>query len=546
VKYLFIARQFTQFRNYDSVLTALARRGHRVHLADEKADGFGGEAAVRALAAEHPGITCGWLPERRADGPTDLVRRVRLALDYLRYLDPLYDAAPLRRERGRLRAPRALAALATPPLVGGPRWRALYGRFLHRLDQAMDPPSAIVAYVRAQAPDALLVTPLVELGSQQIDYVRAARRLAVPCGLAVWSWDHLTSKALLREHPERVYVWNDTQRREAVEAHGVPADRIAVTGAQCFDHWFERRPSRSREALCAELGLDPTRPILLYVCSGLIQGSPPEIDFAREWLGWVRASADGAVATANVLIRPHPQQAAGWREADWSAWGPVAVWGANPIDEPTRTDYFDSLWHSAAVVGLNTSAFLEAAIAGRAVLAVLVPRFHDNQDGTAHFRYLRQIGGGVLRVAADADAHRAQLSAALARPAGGDHPHRAFLEAFVRPRGLDVPATPVLVEAIEALPAVAPLGDADAPAAWARALRAGGLRLGAAIVGESLMASPREREAARWHTVQARRQGLRDKQRARARRERAQRWQRRRQAATRLGRQWVARVRRWA
>src|SRR6185436_2472146 len=134
-----------------------------------------------------------------------------------------------------------------------------------------------------------------------------------------------------------------------------------------------------------------------------------------------------------------------------SGYGPVAVWGGNPIDERSRSDYFDSLYHSAAIVGLNTSAFLEGAIVGREVLTILVPRFHDNQRGTAHFTYLLQVGGGMLRFAESETEHLQQLSTALGREATKDHPHRAFLEAFIRPRGIDSPATPVFVEAVEAL-----------------------------------------------------------------------------------------------
>ena len=65
----------------------------------------------------------------------------------------------------------------------------------------------------------MLLTPLIDLGSSQIDYLRAARELGVPTALCVWSWDHLSSKALIRECPERVFVWNETQKREAVELH---------------------------------------------------------------------------------------------------------------------------------------------------------------------------------------------------------------------------------------------------------------------------------------------------------------------------------------
>lgn len=498
MKLLFIARHFTYFRNYDSALRDLAARGHTIHLAVEREETLGGRAAVEALAREQPRISIGFVPERRADTWSGVARRLRLGLDYLRYLEPHYDTAQLRRVRARDRTPRLLIALADPPLLRGPRWRRLVGGFLHALDASVPPPASIVDFLREQRPDALLITPLVDLGSQQVDYVRAAATLGIPTALSVWSWDHLTSKAYLRDYPERVIVWNPIQRDEAIRVHRVPADRVVVTGAQCFDRWFDQRPSRSREAFCAELGLPAAGPLILYVCSGLIKGSPSEPAFVREWLQWLRQSDDPVVRNAAVLVRPHPSQTAGWQDVDLGDLGPVAIKGANPIDTQSRADYFDALYHSTAVVGLNTSAFVEAAIVGRQVLTVLVPRFHDNQDGTPHFSYLREVGGGVLRVAQTPAEHVAQLAMALTMPPAAEHPHRDFLLSFVRPHGLDRPATPEFVAAVEQLEHL-PVAAQAAPW-WGGTVR---VMLGAAaratsrLAGESLVRSPRELDPAR-------------------------------------------------
>jgi hypothetical protein len=495
MRILFVARHFTYFRNYDAALRELASRGHEIHLAVERSETIGGEQAVQALAQECPSITYGIVPDRSDDASANLARRLRLGLDYLRYLDPFYDDAPLRRVRARERTPRALIRLADPPLVGGAWWRRRLAASLHALDLAVPVPPVILDYLRAQRPDVLLITPLVDLGSQQIDFLRAARSLRIPTGLAVWSWDHLSSKAYIRECPEAVVVWNDTQRREAITVHGVPPDRIVVTGAQCFDHWFERHPSRSREEFCAQLGLPADRPIILYVCTGLIKGSPPEPPFVREWLARIRASADPRVAGAGVLVRPHPAQTRPWNGVDLTDVGPVAVWGGNPVDSQSRADYFDSLYHSAAVVGLNTSAFIEAGIVGREVLTILPPQFHDNQAGTVHFRYLMEIGGGLLRVSRDFETHLRQLSAALARPASAEHPHRMFLESFVRPGGLDTPATPAFVAAVEGLvhrPVAAAAVSRLASRSWMRTLVARLGELAASPRAANLVLSPRE------------------------------------------------------
>ena len=497
MRILFVARHFTYFRNYDLALRELARRGHTIHLAVEKREAQGGQQAVEALAREHAGITFGDVPDRPDQEWADLARRLRLGLHYVRYLDAAYDDASLLRLRARDRTPSAVIRLAGLPVVGGRLWRRLVGRLVHDLDRAIPPPATLVDYLREQRPDVVLITPLVDLGSQQIDVLRAARRLGIPTALAVWSWDHLTSKAVLREYPERVLVWNETQRREAIDGHGVPGGRVVVTGAQCFDHWFNRQPSRTRDAFCHQLGLPADRPIVLWVCSALIQGGPLEPSFVRQWLQALRASSDPGVATAAVVIRPHPAQVRHWEGIDVSDLGPVAVWGGNPIDAQSRADYFDSLYHAAAVAGINTSAFIEAGIVGREVLAVLTPEFHDNHEGTLHFRYLLEIGNGLLRVSRDLGAHVLQVSAALARPASSEHPHRAFLEAFVRPAGLDQPATPRFVEAVEGL-ATCTVDRADQrPAPWWARRAVGAVRTWLSRPeNERWRLSPRELEAA--------------------------------------------------
>jgi hypothetical protein len=504
MKILFIARHYTYFRNFDAAIRELAARGHELHLAVEKDETFGGAAAVAALARTCDRITYGPVPERRVDTWSGVARRLRLGLDYLRYLDPFYDFAPGRRVRARSRTPRLLIALADPPLVRGERWRRFVGKLLQAFDASVPPPDTVVEFIRGHAPDAVVITPLVDLGSQQIDYVRAARQLRIPSALAVWSWDHLTSKAYLREYPQRVLVWNETQRGEAVNMHRVPPERVVVTGAQCFDHWFGRSPSRTREELCEQLGLAADRPLVLWVGSGLMKGSPPEPPVVQEWLGWVRQSGDPVIANAAVLLRPHPQHARDWEGIDWRAYGNVAIWGSSPVDERSRADYFDSLYHSDVVVGLNTSAFIEAGIVGREVLSLLVSRFRDSQEGTAHFRYLLQIGGGLLRASREHDEHLAQLGEALRRTrAAGEHPHRAFLEAFVRPYGIDEPATPRFVAAIESLKDCAVTEPAASGSTWLRAVLGVGVRVASQVAGESLIRSPRELEPERLARIAA-------------------------------------------
>ena len=97
------------------------------------------------------------------------------------------------------------------------------------------------------------------------------------------------------------------------------------------------------------------------------------------------------------------------------------------------------------MVGINTSAMVESFIQRRPVLTIGAPEFRDTQEGTLHFRHLLGASGGALQTAATLEEHVAQLRATLEDPDRRRDAIEAFLLAFVRPRGLDLPATPILV-----------------------------------------------------------------------------------------------------
>ena len=350
--------------------------------------------------------------------------------------------------RARARAPRIVVSLAHR--FPSPSARARLSRILRAMERALPRATHLEQYIRAQQPDVVMITPLVELGSPQMEHLVAAKAVGVRTILPIASWDHLSSKALVRNLPDALLVWNPVQQREAVEMHGVPASLVTVTGAQCFDQWFDRAPSKSREAFFSRVGLRADRPYLLYLCSSLFRDTANEAEFVERWVAAVRASTDPRLKDIGILIRPHPQRLQDWKSVDLSGYSNLVFWGAMPLDAESKNDYFDSMYYASSVVGLNTSAFLEAAIVGKPVHTVVEPEISThNQEGTVHFHYLTTVGGGLLRVARDLDDHVGQLAETLAGEGGGDPKAAAFVEGFIRPFGRTVAATPKFVEAVE-------------------------------------------------------------------------------------------------
>jgi hypothetical protein len=177
----------------------------------------------------------------------------------------------------------------------------------------------------------------------------------------------------------------------------------------------------------------------------------------------IRRSSDDTLRNCNIIVRPHPDVKSMGDEGDAELvrWSGIEGKGhlTRPIDDPRvvvlRTHYrraqafYDALHHSAAVVALNTSAAIEAAIVGRPVFTLLAgDGAADGQESTLHFHYLLEKNGGCVSLSSGFDEHLRQLSDALK---GGDAGPRlrAFAHSFVRPAGLDKPASTVLADAIE-------------------------------------------------------------------------------------------------
>ena len=277
-------------------------------------------------------------------------------------------------------------------------------------ERSLPPPEQYVErYCAEEQPDVVLVTPL--------DRPRLAPGRLAARGEAARHPHRLPGLQLGQPdeqgpRPRRARPVARLERPAGARGGGAardPARPDPVTGAPVGDPWFEWQPSRSREELCAEVGLRPDAadrplPVLLRV--------------RRAERGRVRPALDRAPARARRAARrrrlPDPavpgHRAALGRRRDST--GRRCASGRASASRRTTTrsrwNYFDSIHHAAAVVGINTTAQIESAIVGRPVHTILAEEFRETQEGTLHFRYLEADG---LR----APARRAHLRRARRR-----------------------------------------------------------------------------------------------------------------------------------
>lgn len=479
MRILFFLHNLSKMRHFDSVIVALAERGHTVVLAAEQraqakpltlpkiALNLNRRLAQSDLRGRGGRIELATCPVQRSDDWRGIAPALRRARDYVRFLDPQYEHADKLRERAAGYAPEGW-----PRFLDERRWLRRRPRHLARLlalaERLIPSDAGFEEFIRAERPDLVLITPLVHYVTYQTDYVKSAHRLGVPVGFLVFSWDNLTNGPLVRVQADRTVVWNNTQKRELVAYHQTQPDQIIVTGAPRFDAFFAMQPSSSREDFLRGVGLEPASPLFLYICSSAFV-APHEVEFVRRWIAALRASADPAIRESGVLVRPHPAHVEPWERADLSEFLNVACWSA-PETMNADQGLYDSLFHANAVVGLNTSAMIEAGILGKSVHTILTSEFAGGQEQTIHFGYLRAANGGLLHEAHGLGEHIQQLSAALRTNGMGSDQVRQFVEHFVRPHGLETPVTPIMVEAIERIARVAKTPQGNQPL-WQRPVR---------------------------------------------------------------------------
>jgi hypothetical protein len=102
-------------------------------------------------------------------------------------------------------------------------------------------------------------------------------------------------------------VWSDEMRRQAVEVHQVPGDRISVVGALQFRFYADPVTAAEAAAMRHRVGLGPGEPYLAYVCGA--RTASYDVEDVTAMLDQLER---GPHRGLRVVVRPHPQ---GEREA---------------------------------------------------------------------------------------------------------------------------------------------------------------------------------------------------------------------------------------
>lgn len=260
-----------------------------------------------------------------------------------------------------IRAKRLLASALAPSIVRPETRYDLIDRWIAH-------PHADQLFARHQP--SLLVASSPGLIFSEVPLLRTAVRRGVRSMAVDPSWDNFTNKLLPVRRVDRLVVWNDLMKQQAIELHGYAAAEVRLAGPPQWDLYFREGTLTSREIFFQDIGADPGRKLIT------VSTTPRELYPHHDHLLRVlmRAMADGAWREpAQVLVRLHPRDdRAAYAEFEGAPhvmiekpFRPTVKAGdglAIDITADNQRHLANTMRHSDVVVNVASTLAIEAAI----------------------------------------------------------------------------------------------------------------------------------------------------------------------------------------
>lgn len=451
LKILFIIRSAEHFSRYDSIIRTLCLAGHRLTaLFDKDWSDERDIVIVNGFKNSVPNFGFGWLINRK-DSWVKFIFTVRSLLTYRRFLI-IKEQSSFFKDRWKSYLPFWLRAAVSLPSAQFFLKTEVAHKFLNYCENRIPADAKITAQIKNYNPD-IVISPVggIRVVSPNTEYLKAAQYLKIPNASPLISWDTLTTKGLITVIPELFLVWNETHKEEAMRHHHVPAENIRIIGAPVFDKWFPASPSAQNGSLggsglkpsvpwpefCRRHGLNKSAPYILYL--GSAKGTAKD----ETWL--IRAlrqkldvAADPALRDLQIVVRPHPANAGIYQDFALDKIVIIPKGGALPDTRESLQLSYDTYFYAKAVLGVFTSAMMEAIIVGRPIIIVVSEEYKKTQTEAEHFRQF--IASGAITVTHNLDESIMAVQSLLTGHDALKPARENFVRNYIRPRGLETPA----------------------------------------------------------------------------------------------------------
>lgn len=138
-------------------------------------------------------------------------------------------------------------------------------KIIRELDWLLVRDKTFRSYFEKYKPDAVFMAHLFD--DLETNMLREARRQKVKTVGFINSWDKLTARNPLRLLPEKLVVFNETVKEEALRYADMKENNIVITGLPQYDIYTNREPLKRAEFF-AKKNLDPAKKLIVYAPMG--------------------------------------------------------------------------------------------------------------------------------------------------------------------------------------------------------------------------------------------------------------------------------------
>lgn len=168
------------------------------------------------------------------------------------------------------------------------------------LDYLVPASPRMLAVVREAKPDVVAAVACLA-DTIEIDIFRAARALRVPSAMIIHSWDNPAGRGAPPVLPDRWVLWGEDMRGHVTRYYGVAPEATEIAGpVQLSIYGDEALAKCDRAAFLKEVGLDPTKEVVLYAPTHLHMNYS-DIPVLRLLVEYARERPE-----VQIWFRPHP------------------------------------------------------------------------------------------------------------------------------------------------------------------------------------------------------------------------------------------------
>jgi len=298
-------------------------------------------------------------------------------------------------------------------------WRSLLGRMLVMLGvnaqtvnhlelKIFRPHSVIRELYDRYRPSLVLFTRV--FGTNQ-HVVKEAKRRAIPTVCLMESWDNLTLKGPLSVVPDRLVVWNEVNKNEALNLHQFREEDVLIAGIPQFDLYQDKSLFASKGNFLNGFTIGPEVKLITYAATSE-WNAKDEIE-TIEYL--YNAILNGSIKyPCHLIVRMYPTVSPDLSRRYYSHFEQRPKLTLQSPGRPSKLhdgwdpDWFDmvlfarTLYHSDVVVNAGTTVTLDAAYLDTPIVCVAFDGHGKNRDymqscrrlyDYPHFRSVVHSGG---------------------------------------------------------------------------------------------------------------------------------------------------------